>query len=122
MVLAIDDDRLMLRCLGKILGNEGLLVDSLDAGIRIAETHKPEVIVLDVYIKGSKSIEEIPRLIEASQAAVVVIATMPCANDRNRAMELGATEFLAKVEIAKLASVIENARVSAAPLRARALH
>lgn len=97
--LVIDDDEAALSLMRRRLGRLGYVVLSAsegEAGLAIARSEKPDLIVLDIFMPGMNGYEVLEdiRADEAIGLTPVIIVTVD--DDRLRALKLGATEYLTK--------------------------
>lgn len=109
MILAIDDDDKLLKALGKILKGQVIMCERLESGLHIARTHQPPVILLDVYLGDVCTVESIPELLAATGGEVIMLATATTYRTRARAYELGAFDFLSKIDLLDVPQVVEAA-------------
>ena len=81
-------------------------------GLRIAETQRPDVVVLDIVMPGLNGFEvcaKIREIPELSKTAVVFTSAKSYKSDIDRAMELGADVYLIKpFELNDLIRAIED--------------
>ena len=86
-------------------------VNGLD-GLKIAETQRPDVVVLDIVMPGLNGFEvcaKIREIPELSKTAVVFTSAKSYKSDIDRAMELGADVYLIKpFELNDLIRAIED--------------
>lgn len=114
-VLIVDDDHTQLMMIRPILMSEGYSVLSAETGeigLQIAETQKPDLILLDVILPGMKGREVCEKLKENKETSdiPVVFVTVKDSKDEIEAeMEAGAHAHLTKPISAKvLISTIRN--------------
>ena len=115
-VLAIDDSELIHRLLRVRLQYEQLeLHGALDAaeGIRLAYELRPDVILLDIEMKGMDGFEVLQRLkadVELQDIPVIFISATASMEDRVRALDLGALDFVGKpFEVVELKARVRSA-------------
>ena len=115
-VLAIDDSELIHRLLRVRLQFEQLeLHGALDAaeGIRLAYELRPDVILLDIEMKGMDGFEVLQRLkadVELQDIPVIFISATASMEDRVRALDLGAQDFVGKpFEVVELKARVRSA-------------
>jgi diguanylate cyclase (GGDEF)-like protein len=115
-VLAIDDSELIHRLLQVRLRHEQLeLHGALDAseGMRMARELRPDVILLDIEMKGMDGFEVLQRLkadSELQDIPVIFISATAKMEDRVRALDLGAVDFLGKpFEVVELKARVRSA-------------
>jgi DNA-binding response OmpR family regulator len=97
LVLAIDDHPSILRFIQ--IGFEMRDIDVITAssgrkGLDLADSAKPDAIILDVMMPDMDGFDVLKRLRGCSVVPTIVISADP--ETRSLALELGATEFLAK--------------------------
>ena len=115
-VLAIDDSELIHRLLRVRLQYEQLeLHGTIDAahGLRLARELLPDVILLDIEMDGMDGFEVLQRLkadIDLQDIPVIFISATASMEDRVRALDLGAVDFVAKpFEVVELKARVRSA-------------
>jgi len=102
-ILIIEDDTVFQRVLSEALVDAGFVTASAsdgEAGIRLAETEMPQLIVLDVILPkkdGFAVMEYLSKSPKLSSIPVMVITNLEGPHDVERMMTLGARGFLIKV-------------------------
>jgi DNA-binding response OmpR family regulator len=120
-VLVIDDGVDELAVLELVLGNEGFLVETAEggeSGLAKARVAPPDVVLLDLHMPGLDGFGVLERLKEDPRTAsvsVIVVSGSADEGDVVRALELGATDYVAKpyaVEIllARMRAVLRSRR------------
>lgn len=98
--LVVDDSGLSRRMSRKILEEAGHTVNEAEDGIFALETYfidKPDVVLLDVTMKGMSGIEVLKKLREMDPHACVIIVTADIqASTRTLTKEAGASGFVIK--------------------------
>jgi CheY-like chemotaxis protein len=115
-VLLIDDDNVLLLTIGVRLKSMGYTVyvakDAVNA-ISAVRKNNPDVIVLDVSLPagdGFMVAERLQNLVSTSATPIIFITASAKPGLRERAMKLGAVEFLTKpFDATTLADAIESA-------------
>lgn len=111
-VLVIDDDQIVLQILAKILRKEGYSVDTAETGCEALEKLQNKnyhIAIIDVRLQDINGID----LLERMQKTVpnmkkIMLTGYPSNEDKTRALELGANEYLAKpVKSEELIAAIE---------------
>ncbi len=111
-VLIIDDDQVVLQIFAKILRKEGYNVDTAETGqeaLEKLENKTYDIALIDVRLQDMNGID----LLEQIQKTVpnmkkIMLTGYPSNEDRTRALELGASEYLAKpVKSQELIAAIE---------------
>jgi diguanylate cyclase (GGDEF)-like protein len=101
-VLVIDDSECVQRLLKARLSSEGLeLIEALDgeSGLRLAEEHRPDIVLLDLSMPGMDGFQVLRQLKEnlvLDQIPVLVLSGMQSPQDKVTAFDLGAIDFIAK--------------------------
>jgi DNA-binding response OmpR family regulator len=96
-VLVVEDEPRILRFLSISLRASGYNVVSTmrgDQAIDLVKSEKPDIIILDVFLPGADGFEVLKELRIFSQLPVIVMSARDSLG--SNALELGATEFLAK--------------------------
>lgn len=99
LILVVEDEPQMLRFLRASLGAHGYrLVEATTAkeGIAQAATRNPDVILLDLGLPDADGIEVTARLREWSRTPVLVISARGQDDDKIRALDAGADDYLTK--------------------------
>jgi DNA-binding response OmpR family regulator len=122
LILIIDDDVASCRTLGLHLGSQGhevRLAHSFGAGLDVARSYPPQLVILDHRMPGISGLEGLPRLRQEFPATPVIMIS--AYHDREMVLQArrnGAAECLAKpLDIneldAALARVLAHARPTA---------
>jgi CheY-like chemotaxis protein len=113
--LVVDDhsiNRRIMAILLESMGVQTITAASGTEGIDLARRHRPEVILMDLRMKGMDGIEATHRLqAERATASIPVLAitASPFEGDRDAALAAGCREFLAKpVRAADLIGALER--------------
>lgn len=99
LVLAIDDEPGILRVIKLDLSDQGfrvLTATNGEEGLRIAEKHRPDLILLDVVLPGMPGLEVLRELRERSTVPVIMLTAKRAEADKVRGLELGADDYLGK--------------------------
>ena len=98
-VLALDDEPQTLRLVRNTLSDAGytpIVTGDPDEALRLIETEKPHLILLDLVLPGADGIELMKRIIEVTDAPVIFLS----GHDENRhvvrAFETGADDYIVK--------------------------
>ena len=99
-VLVVDDDRRLLKMLGRTLTYEGLTVvtaaDGREALDQVRE-HRPDVIILDWMMPGMDGIEVIGRLrVQDNRTMILMLTARDAIENRVEGLESGADDYLVK--------------------------
>jgi two-component system response regulator HydG len=99
-VCLVDDDPSVLKATSRLLSFEGWKVESFSdptAFLRYARTHRPEVVVLDIWMPIMDGLEVQRQLQTSCPSARVIVLT---SNDdpavRSKALDAGARAFILK--------------------------
>jgi DNA-binding response OmpR family regulator len=99
LVLIIDDEPGILDFLSLGLGYEGFEVrraaDGI-AGLQMALTERPNIIVLDLMLPGVDGFEVCKRLHQVSRVPIIMLTARDELDDRIRGLDLGADDYLTK--------------------------
>lgn len=111
-LLIIDDDPDTIQILSSILAEQGriLFATSGEQGIRLAESHQPDVILLDQNMPGQDGYETCRQLKQGratQDAAIVFVTAQSDVGDELGAFEAGAQDFISK----PFSPVVVNARI-----------
>jgi CheY-like chemotaxis protein/phosphoribosyl 1,2-cyclic phosphodiesterase len=102
LVLVVDDDedlRFLVRKALTHAGHKVLEADNGEEGLRLIETHVPDLLLLDVSMPGMDGFEVLRRLrsTEAGrQLPVIVLTGLGDEESARRSFQFGATDFLVK--------------------------
>ncbi len=98
-ILAIDDEPDMLQLLNRILTSEGYKV-SLAAdgvyGLTLARETEPDLILLDIMMPGPDGFTVLESIRKYSNVPVIMITAKLDTQSLNRALELGADDYIKK--------------------------
>ncbi len=111
-VLFVDDDQGVLSSLGGYFERLGHQVDRASdgqEGLRLFEEHRPDVVVLDIFMPGMSGMEVL-EILARRQAMVIMLTAYGELENAIQAMRLGAENFLTKpVDMAHLVAAVEKA-------------
>ncbi len=103
-VLIVEDDLHISKVYQIQLAKEGfsiaLAFDGEEA-VKVMEKENPDLIILDLMLPkkdGFWVLEEARKKAKFSKIPILVISNLGQNNDQKRAMELGATEYLVKID------------------------
>ena len=112
-ILFIEDESALQKTFGEILKQEGYeMISALDGeiGLRLAETKKPDLILLDLILPKIHGFEVLKKLKQAEgtkQIPVIVLTNLEGMRDVDMALEIGATTYLVKAQYS-LEEVVEK--------------
>ena len=101
-ILFIEDEAALQKTFGDILGQEGYqMVSAMDGkyGLKLAETEKPDLILLDLIlprIHGFDVLKKLKEDDETKNIPIIVLTNLEGTGDVEKALELGATTYLIK--------------------------
>jgi len=115
-ILIVEDDRKIATALAVRLKSEGFQIDiATDAisGVSFARKHEPDLIILDISMPagdGFMVAERIRNLVHTSATPFIFLTASKQPGLRERAMEMGAADFLEKpYEADELMAVVKKA-------------
>ena len=97
--LVVEDDPAIRRILGMLFETNGFRVvaaDSCELGIRQAQTHRPDVCIVDLGLPDSDGLHFIRRIRAWSPAAIVVLTARVAEPQQLAAFEAGADDYVIK--------------------------
>lgn len=98
-ILVIDDELAIRRFLHTVLSSEKFLLHEAEnghAGLASAAASKPDVILLDLGLPDLDGIEVIKRIREWSPVPIIVLSVRDREDDKVRALDAGADDYLTK--------------------------
>ncbi len=98
-ILIIDDEKLAVDMLGKLLAKRGFEVykaDSGQDGLRKAYHHQPDLVLLDVVLPDMDGWEICRRLRELSDMPIIFVSARKDKNDIIKGLEIGADDYVTK--------------------------
>ncbi len=111
-ILFVDDDTQVLKSLGdyfETLGHQVFRAISGEEALRLYDQHRPDVVVLDLFMPGMSGMEVL-EILSGRQAMVIMLTGYGELENAIEAMRLGAENFLTKpVEMAHLVAAVEKA-------------
>jgi len=102
-ILFIEDESTLQKTFGKLLRSEGYEMKSAldgESGFRTAKEEKPDLIILDLILpkmNGFEVLAELKKTEETKSIPVIILTNLETMSDINKALELGATTYLVKV-------------------------
>ena len=99
LVLVVEDEPQMQKFLRASLVASGYRVveaRSGDEGLTLARTHNPDLVLLDLGLPDMDGMEVTRRLREWSRKPIIVISARGQEDDKVRALDLGADDYLTK--------------------------
>jgi DNA-binding response OmpR family regulator len=100
-VLVVDDEPTIVEVVGSYLERAGFAVERAMDGpeaLRLAELHRPDLVVLDLMLPGLDGLEVMRRLHErpGKRVAVILLTARGEANDRLVGLRHGADDYVVK--------------------------
>jgi len=99
-ILIVDDSALSRRTLRRILENAGYEVSEADDGMTALEVYfleKPDLVLLDLVMKGMYGLDVLTKLREMDQGARVIVASADIQSSTRKLVdEAGAVAFINK--------------------------
>lgn len=123
IVLAIDDDSMILRAIARLFGKDTTHVaEAIEEGAVLADRLQPDVILVDASVRQENDgIEAISMLVRRSPSSAVIVLTGNSDTKlRRRSFALGARAYIDKMHITRLREIVEDiisSSVERRPLR-----
>jgi two-component system KDP operon response regulator KdpE len=95
-ILVIDDELAIRRFLHTVLSSEEFLLHEAENGHASTAAFRPDVILLDLGLPDLDGIEVITRIREWSQVPIIVLSVRDREDDKVRALDAGADDYLTK--------------------------
>lgn len=100
-IIVIDDDSMLRTLMGSILRAEGFGVSgeasNADQGLKLAQTVKPHLILLDINLPGRDGMDLLPELLGLESRPKVIMVSGEATLERVKgALGLGANGFVVK--------------------------
>lgn len=114
-ILFIEDESALQRAISKYFPENGYhVVSALDgeAGLRLAKSESPDLILLDLILPKKGGFEVLKELKEDEKTKsipVIILTNLGGTTDVERALEMGATTYLVKTNY-RLEEVIEKVK------------
>ncbi len=119
-VLVVEDDPILKNLLGHTLAGkyQALYASDGNEALALFEQHKPSVVLLDLMLPtmdGFAVLESIrTRTDDFKSIPIIVVSNLGQERDKERALQLGATEYMVKAEVsieeivAKIQATLEH--------------
>ena len=122
-VLVVEDDPILKNLLGHTLAGkyETLYASDGNEALALFEAHKPVLILLDLMLPTMGGLEVLAalraRADEGKTVPVIVVSNLGQTGDKEKAKELGATDYLVKAEVAveEIVARMESVLAGTAP-------
>lgn len=114
-ILFVEDESALQKAVGEILQQEGYtLLTALNGedGIKLAQKHHPDLILLDLIIPKKDGFEVLQTLKgndETKDIPVIILTNLETTQDIGKALDLGATTYLVKANY-KLEEVLQKVK------------
>lgn len=102
-ILFIEDEPTLQKTVGQVLEEEGYEIKSAldgEIGLALAKRERPDLILLDLILPkkdGFEVLKDLKKDEAVKNIPVIVLTNLEGANEVERALELGATTYLVKV-------------------------
>jgi DNA-binding response OmpR family regulator len=114
-ILYVEDDQALASLYGLRLKNEGFEVRQCydgDSALQAGRELKPELILIDLMmptLNGFDAIDMFRNTLETSASKIIVLSALNQPDDIQKALQLGADEFLVKSQVG-LEEVVQTVR------------
>jgi len=114
-ILFIEDEAALQKAFGDILSTEGFqMISAIDGeiGLRLAESEKPNLIILDLILPKLHGLEVLKGLKENKETRnipVIILTNLGDLENIEQALELGATTYMVKSDYT-LDDIIEKVK------------
>jgi DNA-binding response OmpR family regulator len=104
-ILLVEDDKFLLKLFAYKLRKLGYNIILLEDGVNVVKTvgeKKPDLIILDIILPKKNGFDVLLELREKKyikSIPVIVVSQLGLKSDIDKAMELGATQYLVKSEV-----------------------
>jgi two-component system, OmpR family, KDP operon response regulator KdpE len=98
-ILLVDDEVAIQRAVGPLLRTRGYDVDVAGTGmdaLEMFETHKPDLVVLDLGLPDLEGTEVCRRVRAKSRVPIIVLSARSAEADKVNALDLGADDYVTK--------------------------
>jgi two-component system KDP operon response regulator KdpE len=98
-ILVVDDEPAIRRFLRTSLAAYGHVVEEAVCGedaVKLAATHQPDIIILDLGLPDMDGVEVTRRLREWTQTPIIVLSVRDHENDKILALDSGADDYITK--------------------------
>ena len=99
LVLAVDDEAGILRLIKLELAGQGFRVVTASNGeeaLTVAETQRPDIVLLDIVMPGMTGLETLRALRERWNIPVILVTARDREIDKVRGLEMGADDYIVK--------------------------
>jgi two-component system, OmpR family, KDP operon response regulator KdpE len=98
-ILVVDDEPGILRAVRTVLDRRGFQVHEAESGMEALDSYKkqrPDLILLDLGLPDIEGLEVIRQVRATSNVPIVVLSVREAEQDKVRALDLGADDYLTK--------------------------
>ncbi|MEI7989080.1 MAG: response regulator transcription factor [Chloroflexota bacterium] len=98
-ILVIEDDEEILKFIRRGLAYEGYQVDTASdgpAGLNVARSTPPDLVVLDLMLPGIDGLEVCRRLRTGGSTPIIILTAKDTVNDRILGLDMGADDYMTK--------------------------
>ncbi len=98
-ILIVDDDPAVREVVRQVLTLEGYAVIEAatgQAGVRTWEQHDPPLVILDIVMPGMSGLQVLEHIRQRGATPVIMLTRKTSEDDKVRAFELGADDYLSK--------------------------
>ena len=98
-ILIVDDDSAVRDIVRQVLTLEGYAVVEAAtgrAGLHAWEQHDPQLVILDIMMPGMSGLQMLAQMRQKGDTPVVMLTRKTSEDDKVRAFELGADDYLSK--------------------------
>lgn len=117
LVLVVDDDPATVDVLNRYLTQEGFMVETAsdgEEGYRRADEIRPDAIIMDVVMAGMNGWDALAQLKANPELANIPVIMLTIVEEKDRARQLGAAEYLTKpIDQKRLISILKHYHFSA---------
>jgi DNA-binding response OmpR family regulator len=98
-ILIVDDDEVVRDIVREVLALEGFLVLEAAtgrAGLQAWEDHAPQLVILDIVMPQQNGLQVLEQIRRQADTPVIMLTRKASEDDKARAFELGADDYLSK--------------------------
>ena len=112
-ILFVEDEPTLQKAVGKFLENEGYEIKNAidgELGVKIAKDFQPDLVLLDLILpkmNGFEVIEELKKDSATKNIPIIVLTNFEGSADVEKAISLGATNYLVKANY-ELSEIVEK--------------
>jgi two-component system KDP operon response regulator KdpE len=99
VVLIVEDDQGIqdvLRFLAEANGMQAVVADTCDTAIRAAESHRPDLAIVDLGLPDRDGLQLIRQIRTWSRLPIIVLTARTLGSQRRAAFEAGADDYVTK--------------------------